>query len=161
MRSTWAKKRLKKGWIFPDYTLKPKQRHVCTLWQWPAKEYWLIAGVWNKLPSLELICLSEHGRTVAWSTLYSTQPCMLSLAQAMSHHMLGMAVLDRTRLGQWLMKRQGAEVLANLVESASTVPSSALSAVQALPSQLRGPVTMPEHYTASAAAEIEEVALRT
>ena len=125
----WAKKRLSKGWIFPEYTLRPKQEHVCALWNQPAKQYWLIAGVWNKLLSLEPIRLSEQDRTSAQSTLYSTQSCMLSLAHAMSHHMLGMTVLDRTRLGQWLMKQQGAEVLASLVKLATSVSSSAVSAV--------------------------------
>ena len=75
--------------------------------------------------------------------------------------MPGMTVLDRTRLGRWSMKQQGAEVLASLVESASTVSSSAASAVRAMPSRSRSPTTMPEHYTASSAAEIEEIALRT
>ena len=75
--------------------------------------------------------------------------------------MPGMTVLDRTRLGRWSMKQQGAEVLASLVESATTVSSSALTAVRALPSRSRGPTTMPEHYTASSAAEVEELALRT
>ena len=68
----WAKKRLGKGWLFPEYTLKPRQEHVCALWQRPAKEYWLIDGVWNKLLSLEPICLSEQDRTAARSTPYST-----------------------------------------------------------------------------------------
>ena len=86
---------------------------------------------------------------------------MLSLACAMSHQMPGMTVLDCTRLGWWSMKQQGAEVLASLVELASTVSSSALMAVRALPSRSRGPTTMPEHYTALSAAEVEEVALRT
>ena len=130
----WAKKRLKKGWIFPDYTLKPKQRHAGALWQRPAKDYWLIARVWNTLLSLELIGLSEHSRTAARSTPYSTRSCMPSLARAMSHRMPGMTVLDRTRLGRWSMKQQGAEVLASLVELAYTVSSSALTAVRALPS---------------------------
>ena len=70
-------------------------------------------------------------------------------------------MLDRTRLGRWSVKQQGAEVLASLVESASTVSHSAVSAVRALRSRSRGPTTMPEHYTASSAAEIEEIALRT
>ena len=86
---------------------------------------------------------------------------MLSLAQAMSHCMPGMTVLDSTRLGRWSMKQQGAEVLASLVESATTVSHSAVAAVRSLPSRSRGPTTMPEHYTASSAAEIEELALRT
>ena len=68
----WATKRLGKGWIFPDYTLKPKQEHACAPWQRTAKEYWLIAGVWNKLLSLVPICLSEQDRTAARSTPYCT-----------------------------------------------------------------------------------------
>lgn len=70
----WANQRLGKRWIFPDYSLPVRQRDAGAPWQWPAtaSERWLIAGVWNRLLSLEPIGLSEQDRVAARSTPYST-----------------------------------------------------------------------------------------
>ena len=147
------------GYMFPTYTLPHKAKHAGAPWKWACKDDWVVARTWSRLPGLPLIGLSDGDRLAARLTPYSTRSCIPSLARALSRTMPGLSVLGRTRLGQWSLKQQTAEVLLSLVEAATVSAQTAAAAVGSVATRSRQSSAMSERYFEASAAEIEECSL--
>ena len=156
----WAGTRLGLGWMFPQYTLSPRDKHVGAPWLRACQHDWVVAATWNRLLSLPPIELSDEHRLVARSTAYSIRSCMPSLARALSYSMPGLSVLDRTRLGRWSLKQQTTEVLLSLVEASTVSAQTAVAAVGSVATRSHQASAMSERYSQASASEVEECMLR-